>query len=93
MDTHLSGAALALLYHYFATNDNRVDDSNREAYRELARAGFIISLHTPLGRESAYRMTQKGVDYCLHITLTQPFTRRWSRWISSKIRLPPANSF
>jgi hypothetical protein len=64
MYANLSAAALALLRHHVATNDNRVDDSNREAYRELAVAGFMIPLHTPLGKESAYRMTQAGVDYC-----------------------------
>jgi hypothetical protein len=40
-----------------------VDDENREAYRELARAGLMMPLHTPLGRETAYRMTQEGVDF------------------------------
>jgi hypothetical protein len=42
-----------------------VDDSSRGADRYLAAAGLMIPLHTPLGRESAYRMTQEGVDYCL----------------------------
>jgi hypothetical protein len=65
MDTRLSVAALKLLRHYLATEDNRVDDFSRETYRELAAAGLMIPLHTPLGRESAYRMTQKEVDYCL----------------------------
>ena len=64
MDIRRSAAALTLLRHYLATNDNRVGDSNREAYRELAAAGLMIPLHTPLGRESAYRMTKEGVDYC-----------------------------
>jgi hypothetical protein len=50
MDTHLSAAALAVLHHYLATNANRVNKSNREAYRELAAAGFMIPLHTPLRR-------------------------------------------
>jgi hypothetical protein len=53
MDANLSAAALALLRHHVATNDNRVDHENREAYRELARAGLMIPLHTPLGRDSA----------------------------------------
>jgi hypothetical protein len=35
MDTSLSAVALALLGDRLATKDNRVDDSNREAYREL----------------------------------------------------------
>jgi hypothetical protein len=63
MDAKLSAAALALLRHHVATNDNRVNDENREVYRELSRAGLMIPLHTPLGRESAYRITQEGVDY------------------------------
>jgi hypothetical protein len=41
MDTHLSAAALALLRHRLATKDNRVDDSNRDAYMELVRAGIV----------------------------------------------------
>jgi hypothetical protein len=65
MDTQLSAAALALLRHCLATKDSRVGDENREVYRELVRVGFMIPLHTPLGRESAYRMTQESVDFCL----------------------------
>jgi hypothetical protein len=33
--TELSDAALALFRYRLATNDNRVTDANREAYREL----------------------------------------------------------
>ena len=36
---------------------------NLEAYRELALAGLMIPLHTfAHGRESAYRMTEAGVQ-------------------------------
>jgi hypothetical protein len=59
----LSEPAMDLLKRNMAGTQILVDDENREAYRELARAGLMIPLHTPLGRESAYRMTQEGVDF------------------------------
>jgi hypothetical protein len=59
----LSQAALELLKRNIQGTQILVDDANREAYRELARAGLMIPLHTPLGRESAYRMTEEGVGY------------------------------
>ena len=40
----LSEAALALLRYRLTTKDNRVNDSNREAYRELARAGIMFAV-------------------------------------------------
>jgi hypothetical protein len=58
----LSEAALDLLKRNMTGTQILVDDENREAYRDLARAGLMTPLHTPLGRESAYRMTQEGVD-------------------------------
>ena len=38
-----------------------VDDSNREAYRELARAGLMVVGHSfTRGREAFYRCTEEG---------------------------------
>jgi hypothetical protein len=59
----LSEAAVDLLKRNMTGQHILVDDDNRESYRELARAGLMIPLHTPLGRESAYRLTQEGVDF------------------------------
>jgi hypothetical protein len=59
----LTEAARALLKRNMAGTQILVNDENREAYRELARAGLMEPLHTPLGRESAYRMTQEGMDF------------------------------
>jgi hypothetical protein len=66
MNTQLSVAARELLRLYLTTNDNRVDDHNRGAYRELVRVGFMMPLHTPLGRESACRMTKEGGGFLFH---------------------------
>ncbi len=60
----LSEPALDLLRENMTGQQILVTDENREAYRELARAGLMIPLHTfAHGRESAYRITQEGVDY------------------------------
>ena len=41
-----------------------VDDTNREAHRELARAGLMIAGHSFVGgRESFYRFTEAGWDF------------------------------
>jgi hypothetical protein len=57
----LSEAAVALLRDY--RGDIVTEDSNREACRELAAAGYLIGGHTFTGgREVFYRMTQAGVD-------------------------------
>jgi hypothetical protein len=59
----LSEAALALLRHRLATKDNRVDDSNREAYRELARAGIMYPVSGFVGGpEASFRFTDEGWD-------------------------------
>ena len=56
----LSEAAVALMYDY--RGDILTDDSNREACRELARAGFLVVGHSFVGgREHFYRMTELGV--------------------------------
>jgi hypothetical protein len=57
----LSEAALALLRYRLATKDNRVDDSNREAYRELARAGIMYPVSGFVGGpEASFRFTDEG---------------------------------
>ncbi len=57
----LSEAAVALLRDY--RGDIITDDSNREACRELAAAGYLVAGHTFTGgREVFYRMTRAGVE-------------------------------
>jgi hypothetical protein len=57
----LSAEALALLRRHVERDNIRVDDSNREAHRELARAGLMEAVHTfARGRESRYRFTERG---------------------------------
>ena len=57
----LSVEALALLRRRLTQGDRRVDDSNREAYRELARAGIMCPVSgCTTGPESHYRFTAKG---------------------------------
>jgi hypothetical protein len=59
----LSEPALDLLKRNLTGPQILVNDENREAYRELALAGLMIPLHTfAHGRESAYRMTEAGVN-------------------------------
>ena len=61
MDTHLSADALALLRHRLVTKDNPVDDSNREACRELARAGIMYPVSEFVsGSEASFRFTNEG---------------------------------
>ncbi len=64
----LSETAVALLRACYSGAYILVDHDNRAAYRELADAGLMTPLHTPFGRESAYRMTQEGVDFCCAMT-------------------------
>jgi hypothetical protein len=57
----LSEAAMALLRHRLATRDNRVNDSNREAYRELVRAGIMFAVSGFVsGPEASFRFTDEG---------------------------------
>jgi hypothetical protein len=58
----LSEAALALLrLHVERRGEIAVDDSNREAYRELADAGLMVVGHSFIrGREAFYRFTEVG---------------------------------
>ena len=57
---NLSEAALSLLRNY--RGDIPVDDSNRDACRELASEGLLVVGHSFVGgREHFYRMTELGV--------------------------------
>jgi hypothetical protein len=59
--TALSETALAMLRLHVERDNIRIDDSNREAHRELAQAGLMEAVHTfALGRESRYRITMEG---------------------------------
>jgi hypothetical protein len=60
----LSDAALALLMLHVEHGELPVDDTNREAHRELACAGLMVVVHTfSGGREQFYRFTQKGWQF------------------------------
>ena len=60
----LSAAALALFrLHVERQGQIAVDDSTREPYRELARAGLMRAGSTFRdGEESIYRLTQEGFE-------------------------------
>jgi hypothetical protein len=60
----LSPAALTLFrLHVERGGHLDVDDTTREAYRELARAGLMQSGHTyTKGDESIYRLTKEGFE-------------------------------
>jgi hypothetical protein len=60
----MSDAALSLFrLHVERRGDVRVDDTTREAYRELARAGLMVPISTFAGGpESAYRLTREGFE-------------------------------
>lgn len=62
---NLTEAALALLQlHLDGLGYERVTDATREAYRELARAGFMEPLSSfTWGKESHFRLTAAGVSY------------------------------
>jgi hypothetical protein len=60
----LTDAALDLLKRNMSGPQIRVDDENREAYRELSRAGLMYPLHTfAHGDEGSYRLTMDGADF------------------------------
>ena len=58
---NLSEAALTLLKRHLERNGEiRVDDTNRETYRELAKAGLMLAGHSFRdGREAFYAATDK----------------------------------
>jgi hypothetical protein len=60
----LSKQALALFrLHIERRGDIMVDDSNRETYRELARAGVMVAGNSFAGgEESVYHMTKEGFE-------------------------------
>ena len=60
----LSKQALALFrQHIERRGDIMVDDSNRKAYRELARAGLMVAGNSfAAGQESVYRVAKLGFE-------------------------------
>ncbi|ODU00381.1 MAG: hypothetical protein ABS79_03445 [Planctomycetes bacterium SCN 63-9] len=60
----LSEPALALFRDHIARHGNiRVDDSNRETFRELARAGLMRAANSfTHGSEAVYRVTKLGFE-------------------------------
>jgi hypothetical protein len=60
----LSHEALALFrQHIERHGDIEVDDSNRETYRELARAGLMVAGNSFAGGdESVYHVTKEGFE-------------------------------
>jgi hypothetical protein len=65
----LSPAALALFrLHVERGGHLEVDDTTREPYRELARAGLMQAGHTyTKGDESIYRLTKEGFERKLEL--------------------------
>jgi hypothetical protein len=56
----LSGAARKTLARYL-TGDREVTDANRDAYRELAHAGIMVSVGTFIrGDDCAFELTHQG---------------------------------
>jgi hypothetical protein len=76
----LSEDALALFRLHVERDGIRVDDANREAHRELARAGLMdpVSGFTR-GPEAYYRFTEEG------------WTRR-EELLNARTAAPPAGS-
>jgi hypothetical protein len=66
---NLSAAALALFrLHVERGGHLEVDDTTRETYRELARAGLMQAGHTyTKGDESIYRLTKDGFERKLEL--------------------------
>lgn len=61
----LSEAAVSLLrLHAEREGDVAVDESTREPYRELARAGLMTAGHSfTRGREAFYKFTDAGYEF------------------------------
>ena len=72
--TALSAAALALFrLHIERRGDVLVDDSNREGYRELARAGLMVAGNSFAGgQESVYHVTKRGFERKAALLATAP---------------------
>ena len=61
VETHLSEAALAVLRVRVEGGSREVNDSNREAYRELERAGIMYAVSGfSSGPEYLFRWTDEG---------------------------------
>jgi hypothetical protein len=59
-----SDAALALLRQLMETRRSVVTDANREAYRELTRAGIMEPITGfARGREANFRFTEAGWEW------------------------------
>jgi hypothetical protein len=59
----LSSAALALFRLHVEQRRTIDIDTNRETYRELARAGLMVAGHSFAGGdESIYRLTKEGFE-------------------------------
>jgi hypothetical protein len=57
----LSKSAIVLLRHRLETKDNRVTDANRDAYRELVKAGIMFAVSGfATGPEASIRFTELG---------------------------------
>jgi len=63
---NLSEVALTLQKRHMERNGEiRVDDANRETYRELAQAGLMLAGHSfKDGREAFYVFTKEGWARC-----------------------------
>ncbi len=60
--THLSEAAIALFrLHVEHRGEIDVDDTNREAYRELERAGLVVDSRPFVGNR-LYQLTRQGFE-------------------------------
>jgi hypothetical protein len=69
----LSESAAALLRLHVERDNIRVDDSNREAHREPARAGLMEAVHTfAWGRETRYRFTERGWRFASGLSSPSP---------------------
>lgn len=79
----LSDDAVALLRRRLEGEPAEVTDDTREAYRELARAGIMIPLHSfTRGDEALYRFTEEGWERRFEFTSASPagFAVRLRRW-------------
>jgi hypothetical protein len=75
----LSADALALLkLHLERKGDIAVDDSTREPYRKLARAGLMVVGHSfTRGREAFYKMTDAGWERRFEFISPSPSGSAW----------------
>ena len=95
VEARLSPEAKSLLLACYSGEYILANDGNQSRYRELAQAGLMTPLHTPLGRDSAYRMTQEGVnaDHSYAPSPAKASSLRRSRAISYLRRLSSASTW